>query len=330
MLFSIVVPVYNVAEYLQKCIDSLLQNDCSDCEIILVDDGSTDGVSPAICDENAAKHPGLIRVIHQENKGLGGARNTGIAEAVGDYLFFVDSDDTVSPDALSILTEAIKETGADVYSFQMEQVTEDGDSRPLTVSSLYEGVFGLKDHPEFLESLPAAWARLWKRSLFADNDILFPSRVWYEDIRTSSKLFAKAESIVTLDAPLYRYLARQGSIMRSGNIERCREIIDAFDDISAWFLKNGLYDTYRRELCTLACEHMYIAASVRVLRADRSSPVLNELRERFESEYPDHKLSLDIGHFSSSQRLCYKLLNRRAYRSLSLLFKLKNAFRKAM
>lgn len=326
MLFSIIVPVYNVADYLQKCIDSLLKNDCSDCEIILVDDGSTDGVSPAICDENAAAHPELIRVIHQENKGLGGARNTGIEAAVGDYLFFVDSDDTIVPDALEILTKAIEDTKADIYSFNMYQVDEDGNRTLLKTSALYDGAFTADEHPEFLEALPAAWARIWRREFFLESGVRYPLRVWYEDIRTSTKLFAKASSIVTLDAPLYCYLARQGSIMRSSNIGRNREIIEAFDDISDWFLKNELYEKYRRELCTLACEHMYIAASVRVLRADRLSPLLKELKERFESEFPDHPVSIDKGHFSKMQMLCYRLLNARAYRTLALLFKIKSGF----
>jgi len=84
MFLSIVVPVYNVADYLQTCIDSILVNDCRDCEVILVDDGSTDGVSPQICDENAVRHPELIRVIHQPNKGPGGARKTGLEAARGE------------------------------------------------------------------------------------------------------------------------------------------------------------------------------------------------------------------------------------------------------
>ena len=84
MRLSIIIPVYNVQEYLQGCIDSVLANDTTDCEIILVDDGCTDGVCPRICDENAAAHPDLIRVIHQENQGLGGARNTGLEAARGE------------------------------------------------------------------------------------------------------------------------------------------------------------------------------------------------------------------------------------------------------
>lgn len=326
MLFSIIIPVYNVKDYLQKCIDSVLENDCSDCEIILVDDGSTDGASPAICDENAAAHSELIRVIHQENKGIGSARNTGIRAAKGDYLFFVDSDDTITPDSLEVLTAAVNETHADIYSFRMYQVDEAGNRTLLATSALYDGVFTAETHPEFLESLPAACARIWRREFFIESGIEYPSGVWYEDIRTSTKLFAKAQSIVTLKDPLYLYLARQGSIMRSGNIARNREIIDAFDDISDWFKKNGLYEKYRPELMTLATEHMYIAASVRVLRADRKSPLLKELEDRFEAEYPDHRSAFDKGHFSSTQKLCYRLLNAHAYRTLALLFKIKDRF----
>ena len=131
MRFSIVIPVYNVADYLQGCIDSVLANDCTDCEIILVDDGATDGRCPAICDENAARHPELIRVIHQENQGQGGARNTGLEAAKGEYVFFVDSDDTIMPQSLQVLRHAIQKTHADIYSFQQRAEKTDGDLRSL-------------------------------------------------------------------------------------------------------------------------------------------------------------------------------------------------------
>ena len=97
MLLTIVIPVYNTAAYLEACVQSVLSGDHQDCEILLVDDGSTDGVCPALCDRLAAQHPALIRVIHQENKGQGGARNTGLEAAAGTYLFFLDSDDTIVP-----------------------------------------------------------------------------------------------------------------------------------------------------------------------------------------------------------------------------------------
>lgn len=87
VVLSIVIPVYNTANYLESCLSSVLAGDWADCEILLVDDGSTDGISPGLCDRLSEAHPGLVRVIHQENLGLGGARNTGLEAARGEYLF---------------------------------------------------------------------------------------------------------------------------------------------------------------------------------------------------------------------------------------------------
>ena len=127
MRFSVVIPVYNVADYLTACVDSVLSGDCSDYEIILVDDGSTDNRSGPLCDALAARSPGRIRVIHQENLGLGGARNTGLEAARGEYLFFLDGDDTITPDALSTLSRAVETyRHPDVIAFFLELCPEGG------------------------------------------------------------------------------------------------------------------------------------------------------------------------------------------------------------
>ena len=97
MEFSIVIPVYNTAAYLEACVQSVTCSPFLDYEILLIDDGSTDGVCPALCDQLAARQPERIRVIHQKNRGLGGARNTGIEAATGTYLLFLDSDDSQTP-----------------------------------------------------------------------------------------------------------------------------------------------------------------------------------------------------------------------------------------
>ncbi|MBP3587500.1 MAG: glycosyltransferase [Clostridia bacterium] len=236
MLISIVIPVYNVADYLQTCIDSILANDCRDCEVILVDDGSTDGISPQICDENAERHPELIRVIHQENKGPGGARNTGLEAARGEYLFFVDSDDTVAPGALKTLYRAVRQSHSEIYTFQMASHEGKGVYTPMDVCPCYEGPFTMAERPEVLLSQPAIWARLWRRDLFMNMGIRFPDKAWYgEDLRTVTKLMALASSIEVLPDCLYFYLIRPGSIMRSENIERNRDILRAFEDMIDWF-----------------------------------------------------------------------------------------------
>ena len=97
MFLSIIIPVYNVEKYLEKCVESILGQVEDDCEIILVDDGSTDGVCPELCDKYAEKYPEKVRVIHKLNGGVGDARNVGVENSKGDYICFIDSDDYVLP-----------------------------------------------------------------------------------------------------------------------------------------------------------------------------------------------------------------------------------------
>lgn len=324
MLLSIIIPVYNVAEYLRDCIDSVLANDCADCEIILVDDGATDGICPGICDEYARKHPALIQVIHQENQGLGGARNTGISRAGGAYLFFLDSDDTITPDALTVMKDAIRETGAEIYSFPYIAHDGAGNESLLATSRVFPGKFSLKEHPEFLLSLPVAGARVWKTELFLRSGIRFPGRAWYEDIRTSMKFFALADSIVTLEKPLYRYLQRPGSIMRSSNIARNREIIDAFEDLLGWYRQQDLFNAYRKELCRLAVDHVLLAATVRVAKMDPTSSLLGEFSDYVHREFPDWNANPYLKELPLLHKLLLKLIRMKQYSLIRLLFRIKD------
>lgn len=324
MLLSIIIPVYNVAEYLRDCIDSVLRNDCTDCEIILVDDGATDGICPGICDEYAQTHPKLIRVIHQENQGLGGARNTGISHSRGAYLLFLDSDDTITPDALTVLKDAIQETGAEIYSFPC--IVHDGAGREsfLATSQVFPGKFTLEEHPEFLLSLPAVAVRVWKTDLFLRSGIRFPGRVWYEDIRTGVKLYALAESIVTLEKPLYRYLQRPGSIMRSANLHRNLEILDAMEDLLTWYREQGLFSAYRKELCRLTVDHVLLAATVRVARLDPGSDLLEAFPAFVNREFPDWRKNPCLKSLPILHKLLLWLIRMKQYRLIRFLFRIKD------
>jgi len=322
--FSIVIPVYNVADYLRPCVDSVLANDCTDCEIILVDDGSTDGLCPALCDELASEHPDLIRVIHQENRGLGGARNTGLEAAQGDYLFFVDSDDTIEPDSLAKLSAAIEKSGAEIVAFNL--ATDDGEGHLTQMKAnafLSENAFSLEERPDFLLSQPSACCRVWKRELFLRTGVRYPSRVWYEDIRTSTKLFAAARSIYTIDDCLYRYLQRPGSIMNSGALNRNREILDAFDDILNWFEEQKLAEQYRDELTRLAVDHILLAASVRVARIDPKHALLKEFASYMDAHFSGYRTNPYIPQLPSLHKLLLKLISMKQYGLIRLLFRIK-------
>lgn len=324
MRYSVIIPVYNVADYLHRSIDSVLASDTTDAEIIIVDDGSTDGVSPAICDDYAVRHHDLIRVIHQENLGLGGARNTAISAARGDYLIFLDSDDTIAPDTLSVIGGVIDRHHPDIVAFGFASDDGEGTLSPVPVSApIFDEPFTLSDNPQYLLSLPSVWQRAWRRALFSENGIRFPEHVWYEDIRTTVKLFAAAESIVATDRCLYRYLQRSGSIMNSAALERNLEITDAFDDIIAWYRERGLYEKYRDVLTRLAIDHVFIAATVRVARMAPKSPVLPQLYGYMERTFPDFAENPLISELSLSHKLLYHLIKNKRYGAVQFLFRLK-------
>jgi glycosyltransferase involved in cell wall biosynthesis len=324
MRFSVIVPVYNVAEYLRKCAESIIANDCSDSEILLVDDGSTDGISGGLCDQIAAEHPDLIRVIHKPNGGLGDARNAGIAEARGEYLVFIDSDDHIAPDYLATVSAHIDKTHADVYTFDFFCQYADRTEIRHDADKLPEGVaFTLAQQPTLLLHSPTAWSRVWKRSLFLSTDIRYPGRVWYEDIRTSGKLFAQAGSIVAIHKPLYYYVIRENSITHNKNVDRNRQILDAMEDLLPYFKAHGLFDTYRNELCQLVIDHVLIAASVRVLRCDRHHPLLGEFYDYTLRNFPDFRHCPYLSTLSGSKKLAYRLVAGRHYGTAALLFYLK-------
>ena len=325
MRFSIVVPVYNVADYLQACIDSILANTCTDYEIILVDDGSTDGICPALCDENAERYPELIRVIHQENQGLGGARNTGLEASRGEYLFFVDSDDTVVPGALNRLDDFTRRyPNVDIFSFGFLLEDEKGihpyeKERDFTA----EEPFTLAQRPEYMLLIPSACCRIWRRTLFTEHQIWFPERVWYEDIRTVTKLFPLAKEILWIPEALYVYYQRTGYIMNSANLDRNREIIYAFDDLLGWYRKQGLFAVYEKTLERLCVEHLYLAASVRVLRGDVKHPLLKAFAGYMQAQFPDYRKA-DYSDLPKARKLVYRLLGGGHYRVIAWLFKMRD------
>ena len=319
---SVIVPVYKVEEYLEKCVQSILAQTERDFELILVDDGSPDRCG-ALCDSLAQTDP-RIRVIHQENQGLGGARNTGIREARGDWLLLVDSDDWIEPKILEKAMEAGLREEADLVMFAFRTVDEQGRELGVFREDMpKERGIGLQEHKEALLTAPCAWNKLYRRSFFQGTGLAYPPRVWYEDLRTTPKLMAKAGRMVFLDEVGYNYLQRQGSIMKSANLERNREILDAFDDLLPWFRKEGLFEAYRRELEYLAVFHVYLTAGVRVALADRKSPLLRELAAYVEERFPGWRQNPYLPKLGGKRRLLVSLLEKKWYWAVSLLFKLK-------
>lgn len=323
MKLSIIIPVYNAREFLHNAVESVTSDSGADWELILVNDGSKDG-SGQLCDSYAASDS-RIRVIHQENRGPGGARNTGLENARGEYLFFVDSDDGLNPGALDRIRRALEEYGPDILTF--DYLSDDGEGHliPKKANFAPENVpFRLEEQPRFLNSMPATWARVWKRSLYINNDIRYPDRAFYgEDLQTSGKLFALADSIAYLPSGLYRYLDRPGSLMNTADPERNRHMLTAVGDLTDWYERHGLRQRYEEQLCEIAIEHLLMAATVRVAKADPASGLLTEIRDFMENRYPLWRKNPCVGRMSLLRKFALYLIEHRHYRLLGRLFRMK-------
>ncbi len=211
---SIVIPVYNTAQYLPKCIESVLNQTYQNLEIIIVDDGSTDR-SGEICDAYSKKD-NRIKIIHKKNGGCADALNTGVRATTGKYLGFVDSDDYVENDMYEILLKAIYEHNADIaecgnfYYESKEKII----IRRLNTStaSQFDSYTALKKLIEgFLSNV--YWNKLYKKDLV--KDVEFPVGNIQEDVAWTYKIYASSNKIVYLDIIKYNYLVREESVMQS-------------------------------------------------------------------------------------------------------------------
>lgn len=236
MKLSIIVPIYNVAPYLRKCVDSLLAQDYADYEIILVDDGSTDN-SGAITDEIVSEAMGngqwaidedtnrqspianrpTLRVIHQSNAGLSAARNAGLAIAQGDYIMYVDSDDYLEPNVLGALMEQVERDQLDVLRFRYQNVRESGEvfmphegmkSDYNNYSS--EPTDGLSFLNERMWVQCYAWQFVLCRELALQEQ--FTLGIYFEDTDWTPRMLLRAKRVASTDLVVYNYLWREGSI----------------------------------------------------------------------------------------------------------------------
>ena len=209
---SIIVPVYKVERYLDKCISSIVNQTYTNLEIILVDDGSPDQC-PQMCDAWAEKDT-RIRVIHKENGGLSDARNAGMAVATGEYIAFVDSDDWIAPDLYTHLYRRLTEDHSDISACGVQLVWEDGTS-PRILTCMGNHVLSKEEAMQAIieESWlkQPVWYKLYKTNLI--KDILFPVGKYHEDVFWSYQAVDKANKVSVSDYIGYYYLQRNDSIM---------------------------------------------------------------------------------------------------------------------
>lgn len=280
--FSIIIPMYNQEQYIARCLDSIVAQPMFEkLEIIIVDDGSKD-LGAKIVRKYIAEHGERIKLITQTNKGLGGARNTGVRHAVGRYIWFIDADDAMGEKAIASLYKKVQVEEPEIVVFDMDEVGANGKLilHAHTYDERSDGkLFSPKEHKDILGSIHSAGNRIILREFYQKVQIDFPDRLYFEDLMTIPKLLCYAERIKYIRSPYYRYFHNAGSIMRSENIDKYKDIITVMDNLLSFFTDRGLLEEYRNELEYMIIFHAYLMVSARIIKQDYKSKILSDIKD---------------------------------------------------
>lgn len=292
MLFSLIIPVWNVEKYLPDCFNSLLQQSETDFEVIFVDDGSPDRSAEFIATQIASQRLANFHLLRQANAGAGAARNNGLAAAKGDYVLFVDSDDLLPADALANYKKAVESYPEAVVLYsnfyilassgpaapaipavpadqKLPRESANQEVRKLQPFNLNLPLHQLRGEPQPLPlQAVAPWNKLISRAyLLKHPDIRFPHGLWYEDLEFCLRLQMYAPLWVALPDYNYIYRLRPESAMSSKRLERNRDILTILDRCRTAYAEAGLSDKYRSELEAVTAYHGYLSVLTRLYRA---------------------------------------------------------------
>lgn len=235
-IISIIVPIYKVEKYLDRCINSILNQTFKDFELILVDDGSPDRCGD-IC-EKYAKKDKRIKVIHKENGGLSDARNAGLDIATGKFIGFIDSDDFIHKDMYMVLYDAIIKSKSDISQCKFKYFSKEDELNKNIINDrkyeIYNNINAIEEIIDNKNLNTNVWNKLYKRELF--NDIRFPKGKIHEDEFVTYKVFYRAKTVSYVNKELYYYFSNDTGIMKNLNINSKFDWIEAIEERNEFLL----------------------------------------------------------------------------------------------
>ena len=246
MKVSVIVPVYNVYNYLDKCLKSLVNQTLKDIEILIVNDGSTDK-SQEIIDKYSKKYKN-IKAFKKPNSGLSDTRNYALGHVTGEYITFVDSDDYVEPDMYMKMYEKAKSGDYDIVACDINYVYEDHEEKLITDPK--KDTLDNKDL--FVNLYPTVCTKIFKKELFDKSKLIFKSGVWYEDVEFMYRLLPYVNTFGVIHEPFYNYVQREKSITATVS-PKIYDYIKNSNGLVEYYKKNKFYDKYYKEL-----EYVYV------------------------------------------------------------------------
>ena len=308
---SVIVPIYNVEKYLEKCINSLLSQTLEDIQIILVNDGSKDN-SGNIAKEYEQNNKDRVIYVEKENGGLSDARNYGLKYATGDFIAFLDSDDYIEKNAYEKMYNKAIEENADYV--ECDFIWEFPNK--IRVDKQYP----YKNKKEMLSFVRVvAWNKLIKRQLITDNNLEFPKGLRYEDVEFTYKLIPFINKFTYVDKPFIHYVQREGSIANVQN-ERTAEIFTVLDNVIEFYKKNNIYEKYRDELEYNYARYLLCSSLKRMCKIKDKTireKLLTESWERLNLNFPNWKENVILKTVNIGKNKYMRTVNKSTYKIYS-------------
>ena len=295
MKVSVIVPVYNVESYLDKCLTSLVKQTLQEIEIIVVNDGSKDN-SEKIIEKYLKKYPEKIKYIKKANGGLSSARNEGLKYASGEYIGFVDSDDYVSLNTFNLMYKKAKEKNFDLVVCNLNYVYE---TKTKMVSAGLDK--DLENEDEVKKNIvflyPAVWNKLYKKEIL--DSLKFKEGIWYEDVEFNFRVYPRVKSIGYVDKPLIQYVQRESSISKTID-KRLFNYLDNFNGLIRYYQDNNLYNKYYFELEYSYVRYLY-ATFIKQLSYTNDKQLfkegVKEAIKNVQEHFPNYKKNIYLKKF---------------------------------
>lgn len=309
---SVIIPVYNMAKdgNLNFCLDSIINQDYKDLEIIAVNDASTDN-SLEILREYERRYPEKVKVVtYKDNRHQGGARNEGIKYATGEWIGFIDSDDWVAADYFSKLITKGEETGADVVGCTFNLVnkhTFEVGKIAKTNTIDQSGEFDAEKRKRFLENTGSSVTKIYRASLIHDNNLSFPEHIFYEDNAAGPVWAMYFKHFEYIDEPLYYYYQHDSSTVHTITAERCNDRMTAGEMMLSEIKKRGFLEEYHDEIESIFTTIYFtntIFSYMRIKKGKKYS-VIKHIKKRMMEEFPDFRSNKNYGKFMDDEQKRY-------------------------
>lgn len=314
---SVIVPFYNVEKYIEKCLETLVNQTLDDIEIILVNDGSKDKTVD-IVEKYKEMYSNKIVYLEKENGGLSDARNYAIPYARGEYIAFLDSDDYVETNMYKEMYEIAQKENSDMVECNF--IWEYPNKTRIDIGTTYN------NKHEMIEKIRVvAWNKLIKREILEKSKVQFPKGYRYEDVEFTYKLIPFLEKVSFCKTPMVHYVQREGSISNVQN-KRNAEIFDVMEHVMDYYKENNLYEEYYQELEYLYSRYAFCSSFLRIVKIkdkEIRKQLLDMTWNNVYEKFPDWKKNKILNTDKSKKNIYLKTINKITYKIYAKLLSIK-------